>query len=554
MKKIFKKQLTIIIPFLNEKEEVANTVKSIRKYSTNNHVDIILINDASDDGFDYEEVSKKYGTQYILNKNRIGVAASRDLGVMRSNTPFVMLLDAHMRFYNDLWVDRIINELNSDPKTLLCCQTRGLAILENEVIENIERPISFGASIDIYDERHFFEHHWLLSQKEKDIDLDTICIPCVLGAAYACTKKYWLYLKGLEGLMYYGNDESYISIKVWLEGGRCKLLKDIIVGHIYRDFPPYKIENAPRLYNRLLIAELLLPEYQRSRIFSLSKYFYTNIFKKSIIIFYQRRFEIYLLKEYYKKIFKYEFSYYEKLNNHLNIFTRLSNEKDLLLRNIVNYIVLNNCHLQGIGLKNGKLGIVILLFHYAEYSKNEVYNQLAELILDDVLENINLSLSTNLYDGLSGIGWGIEYLYQNHFIDGDTNEMLEIIDTKIMEIDLERIDNMNLDNGLGGIISYVLARLYTIEIEKKTNPFKQKYLHKLHDKAKFVLNHNKDCDCMEVFVRYLLFYESVSSIQQPVVYDITYLIMPENYQIEKFVMGLDGSAGVGLKLIFEEFK
>lgn len=554
MKVIYKKQLTIIIPFLNEKKEIANTVKSIRNYSKKDQIEIILINDASDDGFDYEEVSKIYRTQYILNKKRIGVAASRDLGVMSSKTPFVMFLDAHMRFYNDLWVERIIKELNSNPKTLLCCQTQGLAIIGNKLIKNKKRPVSFGASIDLSDEKNFLECHWLFSQKEDDKNLDTISIPCVLGAAYACTKEYWLHLKGLEGLMYYGNDESYISMKVWLEGGECKLLKDIVVGHIYRDFPPYKIENAPRLYNRLLIAELLLPEYYKSRFFSLSKHYYTNIFKYAIEILYKNKHQICFLKEYYKRILKKEFSYYEKVNNQLNTPDFFSDKKDLLLRKIINYIVLNNGLLQEIGLLNGKFGIAILLFHYAQYSKNDAYTQLAELILDNIVENIDLSCSIIFYNGLSGIGWGIEYLYQNNFIDGDTNEILEVIDNKIMEINLETIDSLNLNNGLGGILNYILARLYTVKQEKRTNPFKHDYLLKLYKKAKKTLNHKENCDCIEIFVRYLLFYERISTIKQPTIYDITCLIIPKDYQIDKFVIGLDGSAGVGLKLIFENFK
>ncbi|MDR3340889.1 MAG: glycosyltransferase, partial [Candidatus Symbiothrix sp.] len=45
-------KLTIIIPFLNEQYEVENTLQSIREHSSDT-ITIILINDASDDGFDY---------------------------------------------------------------------------------------------------------------------------------------------------------------------------------------------------------------------------------------------------------------------------------------------------------------------------------------------------------------------------------------------------------------------------------------------------------------------------------------------------------------------
>jgi len=39
-------------------------------------------------------------------------------------------------------------------------------------------------------------------------------------------------LKRLSG---YGGDEQLLSTKVWLEGGRYVLLKDVVIGHWYRE-------------------------------------------------------------------------------------------------------------------------------------------------------------------------------------------------------------------------------------------------------------------------------------------------------------------------------
>ena len=74
-------KLTVIIPFLNEGEELENTLRSIREHS-DGEVDILVINDASTDGWDYGDVARKYRAEYMMNKQRLGVAASRDLGVI----------------------------------------------------------------------------------------------------------------------------------------------------------------------------------------------------------------------------------------------------------------------------------------------------------------------------------------------------------------------------------------------------------------------------------------------------------------------------------------
>ncbi|MDR0710802.1 MAG: glycosyltransferase [Prevotellaceae bacterium] len=118
-------QLTIIIPFLNEGEEVERTVASIKETTVANPC-ITLINDASTDGYDYKSVAEKYGCRYVHNAERLGVAASRNLGVRESQTPYFLLLDGHMRFYESGWDERLVKLLDENPRSVLCSQTKWL--------------------------------------------------------------------------------------------------------------------------------------------------------------------------------------------------------------------------------------------------------------------------------------------------------------------------------------------------------------------------------------------------------------------------------------------
>jgi glycosyltransferase involved in cell wall biosynthesis len=259
-------ELTVIIPFRNEKYEVEETLKSILEHSDGN-VEILLINDASDDDFDYKTVAEKYHAGYLVNEERLGVASSRDIGVQACKTPYFLLLDAHMRFYDHFWVDRMVGELKSDPKVFLCSQTKVLVRVNGLLSEVCDRTTSYGAYVKLQDGIRLFELNWI-TREPQDPELKTVPIPCVLGAGYACGKEYWLYLNGLEGLMQYGNDEAYISIKVWMSGGSCKLLKDLVIGHIYRDQSPYTMDSVYRLYNRLFLSELFLSPKTRKIILS----------------------------------------------------------------------------------------------------------------------------------------------------------------------------------------------------------------------------------------------------------------------------------------------
>lgn len=540
--------LTIIIPFLNEKEEVLYTVKSIRENSNAEDIAILLINDSSDDGFDYESISRDYQTEYIFNYKRLGVAASRNLGVEKSETSYVLFLDAHMRFYNDKWVERIIYELGIDERALLCFQTKVLEKKNGKIFETEKRPISYGAYVELYNERIILEPNWIFVKDNYEEDLQTVSIPCVLGAAYACSKKYWLYLKGLEGLMLFGHDEPYISMKVWLEGGMCKLVKDISIGHIYRSNPPYGYDNQTRLYNRLLIAELLLSDYHRSRIYSQISNLYCS--KDALLMIYNNRRMIVALKAYYKALFTKEYSFFENMNNKYREF-KYPFEKDELLNRIYLYLLLHYNSLQSNGLFMGKLGIVIFFFHYARYRKDSVYTEIAEKLLDEILDELTVEIPLSFNDGLIGVGWAIEYLFQNDFVLGNTSIILSEFDSKIIGIDLDNINDFGLDNGLAGITHYVLSRLYTIERSNNENPFAYSYLRNLYIKIQTVINEEFDGECLDIYIRYSMYFEQLLAIKKPTIYDLVCLIVPNNYKCECFNLGLYGSAGVALKLILD---
>ena len=118
-------RLTLIIPFLNEGSEVRNTLHSIRECAAD-RVEVIVINDASDDGIDYASEVRPFRVSYLVNKHRKGVAGCRDWGISLCRTPFFLLLDAHMRFYDGRWPERLVSLLEADDRVLLCCQTRFL--------------------------------------------------------------------------------------------------------------------------------------------------------------------------------------------------------------------------------------------------------------------------------------------------------------------------------------------------------------------------------------------------------------------------------------------
>lgn len=128
-------------------------------------------------------------------------------------------------------------------------------------------------------------------------------------------------------------------------------------------------------------------------------------------------------------------------------------------QNIINTILLNSSFINNLGLLNGKMGISICFYHLARQTGNPIYEDYAGELIDEIYEEIDISTSLDFENGLAGIGWGIEYLVQNNFIEADTNEVLEEFDKRLMPLIYSFPSAIGLCNGLVGLGAYLLKRI-----------------------------------------------------------------------------------------------
>jgi len=112
------------------------------------------------------------------------------------------------------------------------------------------------------------------------------------------------------------------------------------------------------------------------------------------------------------------------------------------------------------GLFHGKMGGIVFFFHYAKYTGDSSFEEYAMELMDSMQEQISQEHVINYADGLAGIGTGIEYLVQNHFVEADTNEVLEDFDKIIFQAVVygSPVD-VSLDTGLTGLGRYLLFRI-----------------------------------------------------------------------------------------------
>lgn len=250
------KDLTIVMPFLNEGNEPQRTIDSIYDTAHPNRFDIIAIDDCSKEK---SEIESRNSVRLIRMKNRIGVDGCRQIGVEEAKTPYVLIIDGHMRFPNR-WMEHILSFLEHHPKSICCttCLLLGYGNMELK-LANIRY---YGATLKIVDSsasmdrpaREILEPKWIEKSSGNSYE-----IPCVLGANYFFSKKWFDHLHGLKGLRMWGSSEPFLSMKSFMAGGDSQILTTIDIGHKFRRAAPYSTGVDNMIYNKIYMMETILP-------------------------------------------------------------------------------------------------------------------------------------------------------------------------------------------------------------------------------------------------------------------------------------------------------
>lgn len=168
-----------------------------------------------------------------------------------------------MRFYNDEWWRKIPISIKTDENAIYCCVCKPW---DAETKTECENNLDKGAYLVILNDstRQILDIKWsYMTLPDNEIISD---IPCILGACYAGTKKYWNYLNGYKGLKKYGCEEAFISLKAWTTGGRCRIIRNVKIGHLFRKSFPYRVSDSEFTFNKYVISFLTMPDSIREKV------------------------------------------------------------------------------------------------------------------------------------------------------------------------------------------------------------------------------------------------------------------------------------------------
>ena len=174
----------------------------------------------------------------------------------------------------------------------------------------------------------------------------------------------------------------------------------------------------------------------------------------------------------------------------------------------IHHLMLQSPFIKDIGLLHGKMGIALFFYHYAKHTDNIVYSDYADDLLDDVWKNLHNRLPDTFESGSTGIVWGIEYLIQNNFVQGNSNDICEDVDARIMQTDLRRMTPEFIEKELEGFLHYVLIRTLGTIKQQSNPPFDKMYRNDLFQLFSFLLQQGKTNEACQVLIQQYLAYAS----------------------------------------------
>ena len=204
------------------------------------------------------------------------------------------------------------------------------------------------------------------------------------------------------------------------------------------------------------------------------------------------------------------------------------------------------------GLFFGKLGIAIAFFKCGKYRNNSVFIDYAKEIKDGLPNKIDGNMPLDYATGLSGFGWGVEYMVQHQFVDSESAEVCIDIDQRIMIMNMCRITDLSLESGLEGFLHYILIRIKGAKMRNIPIPFDDVYLKDAYERLQSLPGKDVSKNLSSLKQAFISYMDYDSLIYQP---DISLFINDIEIKTEEDILsaklGLsDGLAGKLVRMVY----
>lgn len=114
------------------------------------------------------------------------------------------------------------------------------------------------------------------------------------------------------------------------------------------------------------------------------------------------------------------------------------------------------------GVHKGKMGYVLYLFAFSFLNNDKVIKKQARKWLNYIMDNISKVNGYDFENGLMGIGYAVNWLIENNFVKGISDEVLEELDDVLYrEFIYTNLDDGSLEKGSSGRVLYSFQRIFS---------------------------------------------------------------------------------------------
>jgi len=232
--------VSIIFPVKNEGINVRNTLDSLQKTKTNVPYEVIVVDDASEDGCCDFLADHDYEGVRLLRTDGLGASNARNAGADQARGKYFVFCDAHL-FFEDDWLDKLLEPLE-----------QGVAggIVPGIAPHDKPKNVGYGYTLNLDNKFKAAFNGRSVLQGNKPVEV--FGLP---GGCLAIPKTIFDDIGGFDrGFVVWGHEDLEISIKLWLFGYTCLVQPSVTILHIFRKQFPYKVSVTHSDFNMMRMA------------------------------------------------------------------------------------------------------------------------------------------------------------------------------------------------------------------------------------------------------------------------------------------------------------
>ena len=238
---------SVLLASRNEGERLRRTVDDVLGHAPHQDVEIVIVDDASDDGSATFVTEFSYASmpiRLVRNDEHRGLIYSRARAADLARGQYLAFLNAHCAVSTG-WLEALSDELAQ-------IDDRGLvapAIYKLRTDWTID--VEGGGAAACTVSSPFLDFVW---DTPRTIE-GRPCTCTIGGGAWMCHRQWYDYIRGMDrAMVVWGLENIDVPLRTWAAGGWCLAAERVKIGHLFKETATFFMSDVDYVYNKIRAA------------------------------------------------------------------------------------------------------------------------------------------------------------------------------------------------------------------------------------------------------------------------------------------------------------